>query len=236
VESRRVYCSQDRLTRKATHASSSRGIEKPFVRAKDQNPPAFSVDLTKSNQSWDLKIKIKRVLWTYAQLFIFRFTPRRLGNPFRIFLLRKFGAKIKGTPLVDPSCKILLPWELEIGEFSAIGHHVEIYNYGRVTIGPMSVVSQYSYLCTGSHDYTHPHMPLIWEPITIGAECWVAAGVFVAPGVVINDGVVVGACSVVTKDLPPWTVCAGNPCKVIRERVIKSSIAKFSTSAVQDML
>jgi putative colanic acid biosynthesis acetyltransferase WcaF len=188
---------------------------------RSENTHFFSIDLRKSNQAWGLGFKVKRVIWNLTWLLFFRLTPTRSANGFRIFILKRFGATIHGNPLVHPTCRILLPWQLEIGEYSAIGHHVEIYNFGRVTIGPMTVVSQYSYLCTGSHDYTHPHMPLIWKPITIHAECWVAAGVFIAPGVVINDGVVVGAYSVVTKDLPPWTVCAGNPCKIIKKRTVQ---------------
>lgn len=181
----------------------------------------FSLDLTKSEPGWSLRTKVKRGIWNTTWLLLFRPTPKRLGNRFRLFLLKMFGTKIHGRPQVSASCRILLPWELELGHLSSIGKGVEIYNFGKVTIGPMSVVSQYSYLCTGTHDYTHPHMPLIWAPITIGAECWIAAGVFVAPGVVIGDGTVVGACSVVTKSLPAWKVCAGNPCAVIKERVIR---------------
>jgi putative colanic acid biosynthesis acetyltransferase WcaF len=188
------------------------------------NPDGFRIDLSQSNHRWDGRTKVRRVLWNAVWLLLFRPTPKRLGNSFRIFLLRRFGAVIEGTPLVEPSCKILQPWQLEIGACSAIGHHVEIYNYARVTIGPMSVVSQYSFLCTGTHDYTDPFMPLIWFPIAIGAECWVASGVYIAPGVTINDGVVVGARSVVTKTLPPWTVCAGHPCKVLKDRLIHAPV------------
>jgi putative colanic acid biosynthesis acetyltransferase WcaF len=113
-----------------------------------------------------------------------------------------------------------LPWELEVGEFSAIGNDVEIYNYARVRIGTMTMISQYSYLCTGSHDYEHPHMPLTWAPIDIGSECWIASGVFVGPGTEIGNGAVVGACSVVTKSMPEWMVCVGNPCRPLKPRVI----------------
>jgi hypothetical protein len=80
--------------------------------------------------------------------------------------------------------------------------------------------AQYSYLCTGSHDYEHPHMPLTWAPIDIGSECWVASGVFVGPGIEIGNGTVVGACSVVTKSMPEWMVCVGNPCRPLKPRVI----------------
>jgi putative colanic acid biosynthesis acetyltransferase WcaF len=185
----------------------------------------YTINLRKSNQAWDLQTKLKRGLWNLIWTILFKHTPKRRGNPLRLFLLRWFGARIDGDPLVHPSCRILLPWELEIGNYSAIGERVEIYNFGRVVIGPMTVVSQYTYLCTGSHDYAHPHMPLIWKPITIGSECWVAAGVFVGPGVVIHDGAVVGAYSVVTKDVPPWTVNAGNPCRVLKPRIVQSDDA-----------
>ena len=65
-------------------------------------------------------------------------------------------------------------------------------------------------------------MPLVWKPIRIGSECWIAAGVFVGPGVTVGDGTVVGARAVVTKDMPPWTVCAGNPCKPLKPRILQA--------------
>ena len=99
---------------------------------------------------------------------------------------------------------------------------IHIYNYALVRINDMTVISQRCYLCTGSHDYTHPHMPLIWKPIVIGSECWVAAEAFIAPGVKIGNGVVIGARSVVTRNMPDWMVCAGNPCLPIKPRVIKT--------------
>lgn len=211
-------------------ARSRNGIDREFINrlkngiAIERAGKAFSLDLTKSEPGWTPQTKVRRAIWNTTWLLLFRPTPKRLGNRFRLFLLKMFGAKIHGRPQVSASCRILLPWELELGHLSSIGKDVEIYNFGKVTIGPMSVVSQYSYLCTGTHDYTHPHMPLIWQPITIGSECWIAAGVFVAPGVVIGDGTVVGAYSVVTKSLPAWQVCAGNPCKIIKERVIHPEI------------
>lgn len=55
------------------------------------------------------------------------------------------------------------------------------------------------------------------KPITIGSNCWIASNVVITGGVTIGDGCVIGAGSVVTKDIPPNCLAAGNPCRVIRE-------------------
>ena len=179
------------------------------------------VDLTKSITHWDRRTKIRRVLWEWFLKPIFLSLPRPCGRQ-RIALLRLMGARIGDNCLIEPGVNVLMPWNLSLASFIAIGRQVEIYNYALVEIDKMTVVSQYSYLCTGTHDYTHPHMPLIWKPIRIGSECWIAAGVFVGPGRTIGDGTVIGARAVVTRDMPPWTVCAGNPCKPLKPRVLRT--------------
>lgn len=55
------------------------------------------------------------------------------------------------------------------------------------------------------------------KPIEIGDNCWLASNVTVCGGVKIGEGCVIGAGSVVTRDIPPNTLAAGNPCRVIRE-------------------
>jgi acetyltransferase-like isoleucine patch superfamily enzyme len=54
--------------------------------------------------------------------------------------------------------------------------------------------------------------------ITIGPDAFLGARVFVMPGVQIGARSIIGACSVVTKDVPPDVIAAGNPCAVIRPR------------------
>jgi putative colanic acid biosynthesis acetyltransferase WcaF len=85
------------------------------------------------------------------------------------------------------------------------------------------VVSQYAFLCCASHDISSPIMDLTHRPITIGPQSWVAARAFVGPGVVVGEGAVVGACAVVMKDVPPWTVVAGNPARTIGMRELRPS-------------
>ena len=55
------------------------------------------------------------------------------------------------------------------------------------------------------------------KPITIEQNCWLAANVVVCGGVTIGEGSVIGAGSVVTRDIPPHSIAAGNPCRVIRQ-------------------
>lgn len=54
------------------------------------------------------------------------------------------------------------------------------------------------------------------RPVHIGNDCWLGANVVVCPGVTIGDNCVIGAGSVVTRDVPPNSFAAGNPCRVIR--------------------
>jgi putative colanic acid biosynthesis acetyltransferase WcaF len=87
-----------------------------------------------------------------------------------------------------------------------------------VVLGERAVVSQGVHLCTGSHDYESENFQLFARPIEIGADAWICAEAFLGPGVTIGDGAVIGARSVVTRDQPSWTVCAGNPCRPIKPR------------------
>jgi putative colanic acid biosynthesis acetyltransferase WcaF len=129
-----------------------------------------------------------------------------------------FGAKVGRRCHVYPGVKFWAPWNLVIGDDVGIGDGAFIYAMNKILIGDRSIVSQEVFLCGGTHDYRKASHPLQSFPISIGSDCWLAARVFVHPGVAIPDGVVVGACSVVTSDLPKWSVCTGNPCKYIKPR------------------
>ena len=114
---------------------------------------------------------------------------------------------------------ITYPWKITIGDFSWIGDDVVLYSLGEIKIGANAVVSQKSYLCAASHDYTKEDFPIWSKKVTIEDECWLGTDVFVAPGVTVGKGTVVGARSSVYKDLPEAKVCMGNPATVIKDRV-----------------
>jgi len=110
-----------------------------------------------------------------------------------------------------------------MGDHSCLSHEVDCYCVAPVKLGAHVTVSQYSYLCTATHDIEEPSMPLVTAPIVIGAGAWITADVFIGPGVTIGEGAVVGARSTVFKDVEPWTVVAGNPARFIKNRQLKAS-------------
>ena len=185
------------------------------------------VDLRSSQTRWPISVMLRRMMWQGLVMHIVRYLPRPL-NGVRLLILRAAGAKIGAHCLIMPGLKLLIPWNLELEDCVAIGYSVELYNHALIRVGSNTVISQYSFLCTSSHDYTHPHMPLISESIHVGSECWIAAGAFIGPGVSIGNGAVIGARSVVTRDMPEWKVCAGNPCLPLKERTISEEVQTVS--------
>ena len=158
--------------------------------------------------------------WWLVQAVFFKPSPQFMYG-WRRFLLRCFGAKIGRSVILRPSVHTQFPWKLTIGDYSWIGDEVVLYSLGEITIGSNVVVSQRSYLCTGSHDYTSITFAIYSQPIVLEDECWLATDVYVAPGVTIGTGTVVGARSSVFKSLPPGKICTGSPAKVVRDRIEK---------------
>ena len=171
-----------------------------------------------SKSAWSTREKGMRLLWLCVYYLFFRFSPKHPFNLWRLFLLRIFGAKIEGRPFVFSSTIIFAPWLLFIKDHCCLGPHTEIYNLGPVSIGERSVISQYAYICNGTHDFTQKSMPLLVGDVEIGNDVFIGAKAVVLPGVKLEDGVLVGAGSIVTKNVDKWTVVAGNPARYIRQR------------------
>jgi len=172
---------------------------------------------TRTGPSFSISNRMARVLWGFVQATVFAWSPRPV-HAWRSMLLRLFGAKIGRGVHVYPGVKIWAPWNLEIGDESGCANGVTLYSQGKITLGKRVVVSQNSHLCTGTHDYERAGFPLVTKSISVGDDAWIAAEVFIHPGVAIGEGTVIGARSVVTHDMPSWSVCAGHPCRLIKQR------------------
>ncbi len=178
------------------------------------------MDLSTYNHSFSLKNKISRVIWNITYLFFFKSTPStfKIFKYWRNFILRRFGAKIGKNTLIFSNVKIWAPWNLEIGDNCCLGPTVDCYNQGKICIGNDTVISQKTYLCASSHDYTQKKFPLVLKPITIGIGVWIAADAFIGPNVNIGDYAVVAARAVVVKNVEGNSVVGGNPAIKIKNR------------------
>lgn len=157
-------------------------------------------------------------LWWLVQSTLFSMSPQFMYS-WRIWLLSLFGAKIGKGAIIRPTVRITYPWKVSIGNHSWIGDHAELYSLGEIEIGSNSVISQNSYLCTGSHDFTKETFDIYAKKITIEDEVWVASDVFIAPGVTIKKGAIIGARSTVLNDMPEGMICYGYPAKPVKPRM-----------------
>ncbi|MDF2434048.1 MAG: putative colanic acid biosynthesis acetyltransferase WcaF [Mucilaginibacter sp.] len=167
--------------------------------------------------SFSLSNRLLRVVWSFTYVVFFKYSPK----PFflwRSFLLRCFGAKTGKRVHIYPGVKIWAPWNLTLMDECGIASGAVLYSQGKIIIGKRTTISQGAYICTGTHDYTKKGFPLLTMPIHIGDHVWIAADAFIHPGITIADGCVIGARSVVTKNMPAWMICAGHPCKPLKER------------------
>lgn len=130
-------------------------------------------------------------------------------------------------------CELFGEGEIVVGEEAYIGDDVIISSACSVRIGARTLIAQGVEIFDND---THPldpeergrdyrfilgkekeKPPVPCAPIVIEEDCWIGSGAFIAKGVCIGAGSVVAARSVVTHDVPPRTLVAGNPCRVIRE-------------------
>jgi acetyltransferase-like isoleucine patch superfamily enzyme len=119
--------------------------------------------------------------------------------------------------LTKPEPKIIL------GDYVTIGRGTVLAAKKLIKIGKYSMLGPHCQINDQSHEFAKGELimnqPAIIKEVVIGQDCWFGSGVRVVMGVTIGDGAVIGAGSVVTKDIPPYQIWAGNPARFIRERV-----------------
>lgn len=181
-----------------------------------------SIELLKYKNRHGLPNRLLRLLWRAVWLLLFRPTPAGGFHWWRKWLLRLFGAKIGRGCAVYPSCRVWCPWNMILADNVCLSFDVDFYCVNKITVGSNATISQYSFICTASHDIGDPAMDLVTAPINIGEGAWIAARSFISPGVTIGSGAVVGACSVVTKDVASMEIVAGNPAHPIGIRKLRT--------------
>lgn len=142
--------------------------------------------------------------------------------PFHLFrmgvlriVLKRMGKCVAICRNVEFRC----PYRISIGDNTTINKKVLLDGRGgRIVIGNNVDVAQECNIWTLQHDYNSPVYKTVGGDVVIEDYVWLASRCTILPGVKIGYGAVVASCSVVTKDVPPLSVVAGCPAKVIGKR------------------
>lgn len=181
-------------------------------------PEPAKIDLSKAGQG-NLK-RTRGKLWDAAWLLVEVFlvtNPLQVSSRVRAWALRAFGASIGRDVILRPRLRVKCPWNLEIGDRCWVGEGVWIHNQALVTIGADTVISQETFITTGSHAYL-TNMDLVVEPIEIGAGVWITSRCIILKGLRIGSNAVVTPGSVVRVDVAACAVVGGNPARLLRSR------------------
>ncbi|MFV8327792.1 DapH/DapD/GlmU-related protein [Flavobacterium sp. ZS1P14] len=134
-----------------------------------------------------------------------------------------YGCRIEAFPLNDENkCCIIIGKNVQINDYVHIGA------VGSITIGDNVLMASKIYISDHNHgsynDLISDHpmsLPMdrkaTCKPVVIGDNVWLGESVCVLPGVTIGEGCVIGALSVVTKSIPPYSIAVGSPAKVVKE-------------------
>ena len=112
---------------------------------------------------------------------------------------------------------------IELGNGVGFNYGCYVNGYGGLVIGDDAMFGPHSMLHTANHHYEDRARPVTeqgWreQPVEIGPRVWIGMGAIVLPGVRIGEGAIVGAGAVVTRDVEPYTIAAGNPARPVKER------------------
>lgn len=171
-----------------------------------------------------IKVKLIRAIWNVVAAVLFRPFVTALFRKWRIALLKLFGARIAWDANVYASVKIWAPWRLQMGHRACLGPEVICYNQDWIVLEDDAIVSQYSYLCTASHDVEKQNTAddsLIVAPIVMKKKSWVGSRAYIGMGVCIGENTIVGATASVYKNVSDNIIVGGNPAKILKERIIK---------------
>jgi putative colanic acid biosynthesis acetyltransferase WcaF len=181
-------------------------------------PGVRVIDLSRApgaRQSWDAPLW-KVLLWSVAELLLVS-NPWQISSRLRRATLVAFGARIGHDVLLRPGLRVRFPWKLTIGDRSWIGEDVWLHNQDRLTIGSDTVVSQGSFVTTGSHAYRRD-MALLTSPVLIEDGAWVTARCIVLGGSHIGASALITPGTVVHGEVPAGMVFGRPEGQVLRPR------------------
>ena len=156
-----------------------------------------------------------------AKEMLYDYNHMRPGEvPARQALLRALLGKMGEQVNIEQPFYCDYGFNIEIGHNFFANYNCVMLDVARITIGDNVMCATNVSLLTAGHPLHPQSRNSGYEygiEIRIGNNVWLGANVVVNPGVRVGDNVVIGAGSVVTRDIPPDVVAAGNPCRVLRQ-------------------
>lgn len=172
------------------------------------NPHEVRIDVTKQTAE-ELALANRQ-----AQL-IFKFNHTMPGTPEYDELMHRIFPSMGSGSLVNAPLTAVRPHNVTIGHNVVVMPGCLMMSAGGITIGDGAMISANVQLISNNHDLYNRQI-ITCRPIHIGRNVWIGAGATILPGVTIGDNAVVGAASVVTKDVAPDTIVAGNPARLVK--------------------
>ena len=134
-------------------------------------------------------------------------------------IVKELLGKSEGA-FINPPFYCDYGFNIEVGKNFYANYNCTILDVGKVTIGDNCMFAPNVAIYTAGHPIHPDSRNSMYEygiQVSIGDNCWLGGNTIVCPGVKIGNNVVIGAGSVVTKDIPDWSLAAGNPCRVLRK-------------------
>ena len=181
------------------------------------------INILRSNLMDEL---VRKICWGFYYCIAY-YLPKSnariaLGSKhIRAFLVKRIIRK-RGNN-VNIQRKVVLSRKLIIGDNSGVG--IGSVLQGEIIIGNNVMIGPECYIFTQNHAHSKTDIPMIDQgyeaekPVIIGDDVWIGSRVTILPGVSIGKGVVIGASSVVTKNIPDYSIAAGNPARVLKSRL-----------------
>ena len=138
-------------------------------------------------------------------------------------IVKELLGKSEGA-FINPPFYCDYGFNIEVGKNFYANYNCTILDVGKVTIGDNCMFAPNVAIYTAGHPIHPDSRNSMYEygiQVSIGDNCWLGGNTIVCPGVKIGNNVVIGAGSVVTKDIPDWSIAAGNPCRVTGNIIIK---------------
>lgn len=157
-------------------------------------------------QSWD-RSAVVVYLWAVVERLVVT-NSWQISSAFRVWALRLFGATIGSGVTFRPRTRVTFPWKLHVGDNSWIGEGVWFHNQDHIYVGHDVVISQETFLTTGSHDHRRD-MALITRPICIDDGAWVTSRCIVLGGSVVGRSALVQPGTVIRGAVPANVIWDG---------------------------